>query len=119
VDWRLRESLLARLLGGSPPTAQTRKLWLISRLLGLRIQRPGAFTGVYQPVPAGEHAVAYLRGGEVLVVVATRPGAPAGALAGIGGRWRSMLGGEERSLDADLSLDDVLDEHGIGVYERI
>jgi hypothetical protein len=30
-----------------------------------------------------------------------------------------MLGGEERSLDADLSLDDVLDEHGIGVYERI
>ena len=119
VDWRLRQSLLARLLEGSPPTTQTRKLWVISRLLGLRIQRPGAFTGVYQPVPAGEHAVAYLRGGEVLVVVATRPGAPAGALAGIGGRWRSMLGGEERSLDADLSLDDVLDEHGIGVYERI
>ncbi len=126
VDWRLRESLLARLLGGSPPTAQTRKLWLISRLLGLRIRRPGAFTGGYEPVSAGEHAVAYLRGGEVLTVVATRPGAaatgpdgPAARLARIGGRWRSVLGGEERSLDADCPLDDVLDEQGIAVYERI
>jgi hypothetical protein len=55
----------------------------------------------------------------VLVVVATRPGSPAGRLAGIGGRWRSVLGGEQRSLDADCPLDLVLDDHGIGVYERI
>jgi (1->4)-alpha-D-glucan 1-alpha-D-glucosylmutase len=119
VDWRLRDSLLASLLGGARPTAQTRKLWLISRLLGLRIRRPGAFTGEYQPVSAGEHTVAYLRGGEALVLVATRPGVPAGRLARIGGRWRSVLGGEERSLDAESPLDEVLDEHGIGVYERI
>jgi (1->4)-alpha-D-glucan 1-alpha-D-glucosylmutase len=126
VDWRLRQSLLARLLGGAQPTAQTFKLWLISRLLGLRIRRPSAFTGGYEPVSAGEHAVAYVRGGEVLVVVATRPGAtpgrpgaPAGRLAAIGGRWRSVLGGEERSLGVERSLGGVLDEHGIGVYERI
>ena len=119
VNWRLRQSLLARLLGGARPTTQTRKLWLISHLLGLRIRRAGAFTGGYEPVSAGEHAVAYLRGSEVLVVVATRPGSPAGRLAGIGGRWRSVLGGEQRSLDADCPLDLVLDEHGIGVYERI
>jgi maltooligosyltrehalose synthase len=115
----MRQSLLARLLGGAEPTAETFKLWLISRLLGLRIRRPDAFTGGYQPVSAGEHAVAYLRGGEVLVVVATRPGSRDGRLAGIGGRWRSVLGGEERSLGARCPLDGVLDEHGIGVYERI
>jgi (1->4)-alpha-D-glucan 1-alpha-D-glucosylmutase len=126
VDWRLRQSLLSQLLGGARPTAETFKLWLISRLLGLRIRRPDAFTGGYEPVSAGEHAVAYVRGGEVLVVVATRPGtpatgpgAPAGRLAGIGGRWRSVLGGEERSLGAGCPLGEVLDEHGIGVYERI
>ena len=119
VDWRLRQSLLARLLGGARPTAQTFKLWLISRLLGLRIRRPSAFAGGYQPVSAGERAVAYLRGGEVLVVVATRPDASAGRLAAIGGRWRSVLGGEDRSLRAERPLGEVLDEHGIGVYERI
>jgi (1->4)-alpha-D-glucan 1-alpha-D-glucosylmutase len=119
VDWRLRDSLLARLQGGALPTSETRKLWLISHLLGLRIRRPGAFAGGYEPVSAGEHAVAYLRGAEVLVVVGTRPGAPAGRLGAIGGRWRSILGGEQRSLEADCPLHELLDEHGIGVYERI
>jgi hypothetical protein len=40
-------------------------------------------------------------------------------LGAIGGRWRSILGGEQRSLEADCPLHELLDEHGIGVYERI
>ena len=83
VDWDWHRAMLARLLGGSPPDRPTAKLWLTMRLLQLRVRHPAAFDGGdYVPLDAGEAAVAFLRGDEVLVVVATRPagaGAPAPA----------------------------------------
>jgi (1->4)-alpha-D-glucan 1-alpha-D-glucosylmutase len=65
VDWELRRRLLA---SGEPPA----KLDLIRRTLALRERRPAAFGSTYEPVEAGEHVCAFLRGGEVLVAVAVR-----------------------------------------------
>ncbi len=122
VDWQWNETMLGRLAGGAPPEGRarsgTRKLWLTTRLLGLRIRRPGAFTGGYEPLSAGDSAVAYRRGEEVLVVVTTRPGPPAGALQGVSGRWRDVLYGDERMLEPPVTLAEVLDEYGIAVLER-
>jgi (1->4)-alpha-D-glucan 1-alpha-D-glucosylmutase len=92
---------------------------LTTRLLGLRVRRPEAFAGTYDPLDAGEDAVAYLRGGDVLVAVGTRPGVPAGALRGVCGRWRDVLRGEERDLEDGIALARVLDEYGIAVLERM
>jgi (1->4)-alpha-D-glucan 1-alpha-D-glucosylmutase len=123
VDWQWNETMLARLAGGAPPEGRdgsdTRKLWLTTRLLGLRVRRPEAFAGTYDPLDAGEDAVAYLRGGDVLVAVGTRPGVPAGALRGVCGRWRDVLHGEERDLEDGIALARVLDEYGIAVLERM
>ena len=118
VDWTWHQAMLSRLEGGSPPDRQTLKLWLTARLLSLRIRRPQAFTGTYQPLPAGEHAVAFVRGGDVLVAVATRPSAP-GSLAGVDGRWRDVLHGGERSLSSGPALDELLDGHGLAILERM
>jgi (1->4)-alpha-D-glucan 1-alpha-D-glucosylmutase len=116
VDWSWSQAMLARLEGGSPPDRQTRKLWLTARLLSLRIRRPEAFAGAYQPLAAGEQAVAFLRGGEVLVAVGTRPVA-SGSLAPVAGRWRDVLHGGERSLSSGVALSELLDEHGIAILE--
>jgi (1->4)-alpha-D-glucan 1-alpha-D-glucosylmutase len=67
VDWRLRESLVDR-----TPTRETAKLFLIRSTLELRAQQPEAFAGAYEPMEAGPGVCAFLRGGEVLVAVATR-----------------------------------------------
>jgi len=120
VDWEWRQALLRRLMGGSPPTAQTRKLFVILRLLGLRARRPEAFSaGGYEPLEAGDGACAFLRGQDVLVVVGVRSAAPEGRLACPGGRWRDVLRGEERSFASSEPLAGVLDERGIAVYERL
>ncbi|MEA2179307.1 MAG: (1-_4)-alpha-D-glucan 1-alpha-D-glucosylmutase, partial [Solirubrobacteraceae bacterium] len=50
------------------------KLKLIRDTLGLRARRPAAFAGGYEPVPAPEGVCAFVRGGEVLVVVPVRDG---------------------------------------------
>jgi (1->4)-alpha-D-glucan 1-alpha-D-glucosylmutase len=120
VDWGWRQAMLARLMGGSPPVAETRKLFLILRLLTLRARRPQPFaTGNYEPLEAGEGACAFARGGEVLVVVGVREGAAEGVLAAPEGRWRDMLRGEERSFNRRQALADVLGEDGIAVFERL
>jgi (1->4)-alpha-D-glucan 1-alpha-D-glucosylmutase len=118
VDWEWLRAMLSRLAGGARPEAETRKLWLTTRLLGLRIRRPEAFTADYRPVEAGDRTIAFLRGTEVLVLVDTRAGVPDGALAPVGGRWRDVLSGEEHALDGEVALADLLDEYGIGVLER-
>jgi (1->4)-alpha-D-glucan 1-alpha-D-glucosylmutase len=119
VDWEWHHAMLSRLAGGAPPEAETRKLWLTTKLLGLRIRRPAAFTGAYAPLAAGETTIAFRRGDDVLVAVDTRPGVPDGALAVVGGRWREVLSGEEHSLDRAVALADLLDEFGIAVLERV
>ncbi len=119
VDWDWRGSMLRRLMGGSPPDRETLKLFLTLRLLGLRNRRREAFDGDYEPVAAGERTCAFLRGGDVLVVVAVRDGAREGVLEGPRGRWRDVLRGEERAFDARQPLSRMLGEDGLGVFERL
>jgi (1->4)-alpha-D-glucan 1-alpha-D-glucosylmutase len=118
VDWQWNETMLGRLAGGAQPERSTRKLWLTTLLLGLRIRRPEAFAGDYAPLEAGDGAVAFLRGGEVLVAVGIRPGVPSGSIRGLSGRWRDVLYGDERTLGDAAALEPLLDEFGIAVLER-
>jgi len=121
VDFAYNQAMLRRLMGGSPPVAQTRKLFVTLRLLGLRARRPAPFAGGYEPLEAGREACAFLRGGDVLVVAALR-GAPdyAGMLADPpGGRWRDVLRGDERSFDAGESVARLVGESGLAVFERL
>ncbi len=120
VDFGWRQAMLRRLMGGTPPVAQIRKLFVTLRLLGLRGRRPAPFTGDYQPVEAGQSACAFLRGGNVLVVVATRNPPFEGTLTELpGGRWRDVLRGEERSWDGREAVGRLVGEHGVGVFERL
>jgi (1->4)-alpha-D-glucan 1-alpha-D-glucosylmutase len=119
VDWRWRQANLARLMGGTHPVAETRKQFLIMRLLGLRARRPEPFAGSYEPIDAGQHACSFLRGGDVFVAVATRKQWNEEPVATPSGRWADVLRGEERSFGSTEHLSDVVDEHGLGVFERI
>jgi (1->4)-alpha-D-glucan 1-alpha-D-glucosylmutase len=120
VDWDLRQAMLRQLMGGAPVVDENRKLFLILRLLGLRARRPEAFlTGGYEPLEAGSGVCAYLRGDDVLVVVAVRPGPDAGTLAAPGGRWRGVLRGEERLFSEAEPLGRILEPGSFAVYERL
>jgi (1->4)-alpha-D-glucan 1-alpha-D-glucosylmutase len=119
VDWGWYEAMLARLEGGTTPdaTIDTRKLWLTKRLLGLRLRRQDAFgvDGSYEALDAGPDVVAFMRGDDVVVAVATRATVPSGSLTVPGGTWQDVLrGGTTRSW----ALSDLLDEHGIAVLKR-
>jgi (1->4)-alpha-D-glucan 1-alpha-D-glucosylmutase len=92
VDWDARRAALVHLRsGGEPRDYGERKLDLIHRALALRARRPAAFAGAYEPVDAGPDVCAYLRGGEVLVVVPVRAGA--GTEVPVPGGWRNVLSG--------------------------
>jgi len=132
VDWALRQERLAHLLGGGRPgdSLDELKLWVMARLLGLRLRRPELLLGAsYEPLDAGPAACAYVRGGGLLTVVALpRSGEVAAGLDGgearmrglPGGRWRELLTGEERALEGELAVRDlVAPETGIGIYERL
>jgi (1->4)-alpha-D-glucan 1-alpha-D-glucosylmutase len=82
VDW---PALRAALDSDEPPA----KLDLIRRTLALRASRPGAFAGDYEPIEAGEHVCAFVRGGEVFVGVAIRGELPP-ALS-VSGAWRDVV----------------------------
>ncbi len=86
VDFDLRRRLLADLKRGMTPEEVLArgdeglpKLWVIHQGLHLRRRRPGPFgpQGGYEPLraagPRAEHAVGFLRGGEVAVVVPRLP----------------------------------------------
>jgi (1->4)-alpha-D-glucan 1-alpha-D-glucosylmutase len=119
VDWDWHDAMLHRLMGGAPPTAETLKLFVTMRLLGLRARRPEPFAaGGYQPLPAPEDMCAFTRGGQVLVVVAVRPVPSGGTVAGVTGRWRDVLTGDERVMGESVSVIEVLGEHGVAVLER-
>ena len=120
VDWGWREAMLARLMGGGRPVADTRKLFVILRLLTLRSRRPETFAdGAYEPVEAGERVCAFTRGDEVFVAVAVREGAGDGVIAAPEGPWRDVLRGDERSFGGREPASAVLGEHGIAVFERL
>jgi len=99
VDWDARRAALA-----DPPP----KLRLIQRALALRARRPEAFAGAYDPLPAGERAVAFVRGGDVLAAALLR-GEPV-ELQLPRGRWRDVL--DEREHAGTFPLD------GIALLER-
>jgi (1->4)-alpha-D-glucan 1-alpha-D-glucosylmutase len=120
VDFDWHQAMLRRLMGGSPPVAQTRKMFVTLRLLGLRGRRPAPFARGYEPLDAGESTCAYLRGGEVMVVVATRDTGFEGTITDLpAGRWRDVLRGDERSFNARQPVAGLVHEHGVGVFERL
>jgi (1->4)-alpha-D-glucan 1-alpha-D-glucosylmutase len=123
VDWEWSEAMAGRLVGGASPDVEPglRKLALTRALLGLRIRRPAAFSadGAYEPLDVGDDALAFTRGGQVLVCVGVRRDAPTGALPPLPGVWRDPLGGARRSLDDGLALARVLDAYGLAVLERV
>jgi (1->4)-alpha-D-glucan 1-alpha-D-glucosylmutase len=124
VDWRGRDALLRRLMGGGHPGGDhdVIKLQVTMRLLGLRARRPRPFAGAYEPLDAGETGCAYVRGDEVLTL-ALLPRAGAGTEATLkappGGRWRDVISGVERSFDAGAALSGSVGEYGFAVYERL
>ena len=90
VDWDARRRALA-----DPPP----KLRVVREALALRVRRPDAFAGSYEPVEAGPDVCAFGRGGEALVVVPLRPGATKDAVDVGGAR-------------------DLLEGLPVGLYER-
>jgi (1->4)-alpha-D-glucan 1-alpha-D-glucosylmutase len=123
VDWEWREAMAGRLAGGAAPDAAPglHKLALTRAVLGLRIRRPAAFApdGAYEPLDVGDDAVAFTRGGEVLVCVGVRRDAPAGSLPPLPGVWRDLLAGVRRPLDDGPALARVVDAYGLAVLERV
>jgi (1->4)-alpha-D-glucan 1-alpha-D-glucosylmutase len=99
VDWAARREQLAALTG--PPAVDatgTAKLWVVSRALRLRRDRPELFDG-YSPTwadgPAVDHVVAFDRGGAI--TVATRRPVGLGRIGGWG----------ETTLDLPACTDEV------------
>ena len=79
VDWAKRRAML----DGEPGDPRDReKLDLIRDALRLRAERPEAFAGSYEPLPAGPDVCAYLRGGSVLVVAVVREAGQDAAIEG-------------------------------------
>ena len=115
VDWEERRRRLEAVRAGALEPA---KLALIHRLLALRARRPEAFAGDYGPLDAGAACCAFLRGGEVLVAVAVRPGVVAGAVAVPAGEWRPVWGGAPIAGGTTVALDELLGADGIAVLER-
>ncbi|HYZ29756.1 MAG TPA: malto-oligosyltrehalose synthase [Thermoleophilaceae bacterium] len=120
---------------GGRSAADIRKLQLVTSALDLRKRRPDAFAGGYEPIEAGEKAIAYLRGGEVLVAAEIHPGGADTVIGGPGGAWHRVAGGphngpggawhrvaggphNEIELSGRIRLADLLDEQGIALLER-
>jgi (1->4)-alpha-D-glucan 1-alpha-D-glucosylmutase len=94
VDWQARQDALRALQDGAPVTAANAKLYVTWKALGLRAEHASAFAGSYEPVDAGDGVCAFVRGGEVLVAAAVRPGAAVRVPEG----WRDVLGIEGLAL---------------------
>ena len=120
VDWDWYQAMLRRVMGGAPPDRDTAQAVAVRAARPAhpprRSVRPG---GRLHADGRGADVVAFTRGGEVLVAVAVRRDAPAGALPPLPGVWRDLLGGARRSLDDGLALARVLDAYGLAVLERV
>jgi (1->4)-alpha-D-glucan 1-alpha-D-glucosylmutase len=122
VDWSWRQAMLGRVMGGSPPVAETRKLFVILRLLGLRARRPEIFAaGSYVPLEGGPAACAFMRAGTVLVVVSLprAEAAPDPSVEVPGGTWRDVFRGDQRSFAKREPVHRLVSDQGIGVFERL
>jgi (1->4)-alpha-D-glucan 1-alpha-D-glucosylmutase len=94
VDWEARRRALAE---GGPP-----KFELIRAALALRARRPECFDerGSYEPLDAGEGVCAFVRGGDVAVVVGVRDWEGA-TVRGLRGRWTDARSAEDRSVELE------------------
>jgi (1->4)-alpha-D-glucan 1-alpha-D-glucosylmutase len=116
VDWDARRRALDALRGGAPPTAETLKLFVIWRALDLRARRAGAFDeGDYEPLDAGPDTCAFVRGGQVLVVVPVRE--DGGAVVRAPGRWRDVLTGARHDLRAQTPVAELVAPYGVALFE--
>jgi (1->4)-alpha-D-glucan 1-alpha-D-glucosylmutase len=116
VDWRARRRALDAVRLAVEPAPEHMKLFLIWKALDLRARMPEAFAGSYEPVDAGPGVCAYLRGGEVLTVVPVRDWEHAWLSAP--GRWRDTLTLEERDLDEDVTVAELVEPYGLALLER-
>ena len=81
VDFDWRQAMLRRLMGGAAPDAETRKLFVTMRLLGLRTRRPEPF-----PAPMSRSTPAPRRARSCAAATCSWP-SPSGT-APSRGRWR-------------------------------
>jgi (1->4)-alpha-D-glucan 1-alpha-D-glucosylmutase len=121
VDWELLRRLLAEVLSGAPPRAETRKLALVARALDLRRRRPEEFDGGYMPLEAGPRVVAFLRGRDVLVVAPLVEDVAADFELpdAVEGLWRDVVTGVERDLGGVVSVPDLVAEFPVALLERV
>ena len=118
VDWAARRRLLAELRAGTPSAPQARKLELIVRALELRSRRPDCFGGAYTPHEAGDGVCAYLRGEDVLVVVAIRATGEEELSDPPPGAWRELLSGAEHDLRRAPLVASLVNGDGLALLER-
>jgi (1->4)-alpha-D-glucan 1-alpha-D-glucosylmutase len=70
IDWTTQAAVLRE----PAPTHRTLKAHLLRRVLRLRMERPEAFAGGYEPLDLGPDRVGFVRGGAIRVVVPLRFG---------------------------------------------
>ncbi|SHF51179.1 maltooligosyl trehalose synthase [Jatrophihabitans endophyticus] len=129
VDYDARRALLERLDtdGSRPPAIDASgaaKLWVVSRTLRLRRERPEAFTG-YTPLradgPAADHVVAYDRGGVLVVatrlpVALERDGGWRDTTLDVGGRGNDVFTGNEH--EGRVAVADLLGTYPVALLAR-
>jgi (1->4)-alpha-D-glucan 1-alpha-D-glucosylmutase len=118
VDFQARRAALDRLRAAElPGDYGERKLDLIRRALALRASRADAFAGAYDPVDGGPGVCAYVRGGEVLVVVPVRDFEDAELT--VAGCWRSVLDDRELDLGRGVRVVELVAAWSLALLERI
>ena len=136
VDFAERESLLTEAetavpAGVWPERADSGlpKLLLTHRALHLRRRRPECFCAgaAYEPLAAtgskAAHAVAYVRGGDIVAVVPRLVVGLAGDWAGStlqlpAGRFEDVLDGGKRTFTGEVALADLLGPFPVALLER-
>jgi (1->4)-alpha-D-glucan 1-alpha-D-glucosylmutase len=127
VDWSRRAELLEQLDAGTlpgPDDVDGAKLLVVSRVLRLRRELPGAFLaeGSYEPLDAGGRAVAFARGGRVVTVAPVRAadvqrrGWGEDAVELPPGRWTDVLTGAAR--EGRVRLADLLADLPVAVLRK-
>ncbi len=133
VDFQLRRRLLSEIQDAEAEQVLSRadegvpKLWLVTRLLRTRRERPELFSGSdYSPVVAhgakANHAVSFVRD-RLLVVVPRLPFGLAGDWADTTielpkGRWKDLLTGLEEDGQAPVALSSLLNAFPVAVLAR-
>ena len=120
VDWEARREALAALRRGEDTEP---KLELIVRALALRARRPGAFSGGYTPVDAGEHVVrvrARRRRGARRGPGALAPGGDARSCpASSPARGATCVSGALREVSRRTQVTELTSAHGFALLERV